>query len=234
MQKLKDSNVGTSVIRSSTPKLQKSICRSRMLRQSPPVDLPDLLHSTLSSDLEDSEDSGADEEYTPTRNLMGKKQRGPSPYSSLSTSGKASTSLSACARPRKDKRTRGSPPSRNKQATVEQVENLKRSLHCDKSEKSDLTCPFPGCMYEQHNGRMPDFRRHIKTHIRKDGEVRCKGVSWDDALSFPQRYRNAVAHEKPYAIPNEPGLWVGGCLKTFSRADALKRHLNTTSCEGYR
>lgn len=228
MQKLRDSNVETFV-RSSTPQLQNC---SRELCRSPPVDLPDLLHSTLSSDLEDSEESGGDDEYMPSRSPISKKHHRSSPYPTASTNAMC-TIPQPCTRPRKDKRIRGSPPSRNKQATTDQVEVLRRSLRCDKSEESNLVCPFPGCMYEQHNGRMPDFRRHIRTHIRKDGEVRCKGISWDDVLSFPQRFRN-VAHEKPYTVPNEPGLWVGGCLKTFSRADALKRHLNTTSCEGYR
>jgi len=230
IQKLRASNPKTlSEDMVQPPASRKKVHPSKTLRRSPPVDLPELVHS----DPEDSEDSG-DEEYVPSQDPMGHRQRRPSvPSRVTSRKGRMSSSPSPHPRMRMDKRQRGSPPSRNKQATADQAEEIRRSLYVDKGGKANLVCPFPGCSYEQLNGRMPDFRRHIKTHIRKDGEVRCKGVPWQDALSFPHRFRNISLHEKPYTIPGESGLWVGGCLKTFSRADALKRHLNHTSCEGY-
>ena len=146
------------------------------------------------------------------------------------------SSTSTSSPVRKRRRTHGSAaPSRNKQATTidqEEYIRLKLSLcQVNRGGPNDLDCPVEGCHYIQMNGRMPDLRRHIRTHIRKDAEIRCKGVPWQDFMQHRHPFPT-ISDEQPYAVPNEDGLWIGGCLKTFSRADALKRHLRNTSCMG--
>jgi len=137
-----------------------------------------------------------------------------------------------CKSSRIDKRTHGSAPSRNRQAT-DQVEDIRVQLSLCRVRRerlNDLVCPVAGCQYKQLNGRMPDFRRHIRTHIRKEAEIRCKGVPWQDFIRNRQLFPKISVDEQPYFVPEDDGLWIGGCLKTFSRADALKRHRRNTSC----
>ncbi|TFL01816.1 hypothetical protein BDV98DRAFT_567575 [Pterulicium gracile] len=60
---------------------------------------------------------------------------------------------------------------------------------------SDFACPY--CDFVQHSRRAPDFRRHLRTHMRSAADKGGEGHA---------------CH--------------GGCRKTFARPDALKRHLN--------
>jgi hypothetical protein len=154
---------------------------------------------------------------------------------STSTSTSPSPSSPARKRPRASRPTHGSAPSRNRQAAIDQVEEIRAKLslcRVNRDRPKDLVCPLKDCQYEQLNGRMPELRRHIRTHIRKYGEIRCKGVSWQDFVRHAHLFPKISVDEQPYAVPEEDGLWIGGCLKTFSRADALKRHLRNTSCVG--
>ena len=163
------------------------------------------------------------------------QQNAPTSSNTRGVSTSSSSSSRARKRPRSDKRTHGSAPSRNRQATIDQVEELRVKLSLCRvrnRDRVDLDCPVLGCQYRQSNGRMPDFRRHVRTHMRGDGEIRCKGIPWEN---FEQRRHlcpTIPSDQQPYAVPDEDGLWIGGCLKTFSRADALKRHLRNTSCTG--
>ncbi|KAI0074031.1 hypothetical protein K474DRAFT_1602299 [Panus rudis PR-1116 ss-1] len=89
----------------------------------------------------------------------------------------------------------------------------------------DWQCPHPNCLYVQKNGRKPDFRRHVQTHLRNNNDPTwiCCGKPvgpndprWDSAREW-NGYR-----------------MFGGCWQTFSRRDALKRHLKNAnnSCIG--
>ena len=140
----------------------------------------------------------------------------------------ASTSSTTRTRPRTVRQTRRSTISRNKQATADQVEKIKLLL-CG-LENNDLICPVSGCDFIQVNGRKPDFHRHVNTHLREGGKVCCKGVPWQDYLRDCHRFPMIPVDELPYTVPQEDGLWIGGCLKTFSRKDALQRHLNNSCC----
>lgn len=71
---------------------------------------------------------------------------------------------------------------------------------------------------------MPDFKRHLKTHLRPDDKDQtqgwwCKGVLLEDAAEH-----GLPKSLKPFLFADQ---WrVGGCERTFSRRDALKRHLD--------
>ena len=82
----------------------------------------------------------------------------------------------------------------------------------------------PHCPYVQHNRRAPDFKRHLKTHTHGADVALwvCCGVYAPDAMD------HGVPAEvlRQGEIIEFDGLqMIGGCRKTFSRRDALIRHL---------
>ncbi len=81
----------------------------------------------------------------------------------------------------------------------------------------------PHCSYVQRNHRSPDFNRHIDTHSPKKAQWVCCGVPVFDAEA--QGVPKSVVHEEPFEHEGLP--MVGGCKKTFSRRDALGRHLRS-------
>ncbi|KAI0754204.1 hypothetical protein C8Q80DRAFT_1071602, partial [Daedaleopsis nitida] len=90
-------------------------------------------------------------------------------------------------------------------------------------------CPF--CPHVQHNRRSPDFRRHLETHTSPEESSRwvCCGVPYSHAraLGVPEE----VVREEAFEFM---GMYmVGGCRKTFSRRDALSRHLRRAAGECY-
>ena len=100
---------------------------------------------------------------------------------------------------RPDTRTRDS-TSRNIQATGAEAGFILALL--SKGQKACPTCP-----YRQKKGRMPDLRRHVRSHFRKNSDNVCRRVL------------------------NKAGMWTGGCGNSFSRKDALKRHLKKGCCK---
>ncbi|KAJ7677489.1 hypothetical protein B0H17DRAFT_895973, partial [Mycena rosella] len=83
------------------------------------------------------------------------------------------------------------------------------------------------CGWVQTNERIPDFKRHLKTHQRACDEDaqkgwRCKGVPVGEAADY-----GIGAATPTYDFLGQQR--VGGCMKTFSRRDALKRHLDNAN-----
>ncbi|KAF7346548.1 hypothetical protein MSAN_01882900 [Mycena sanguinolenta] len=116
------------------------------------------------------------------------------------------------------------PPSRNIQATT--ADEIQRV----EDTSDDFVCRV--CGWVQKNQRLPDFKRHVKTHQRAFDEGaekgwRCKGVLVSEAADW------ALGPDAPtYTFLGQER--VGGCMKTFSRRDALKRHLDNcnVTCVG--
>ena len=77
-------------------------------------------------------------------------------------------------------------------------------------------CPY--CNYVQKSRRKPDLDRHIETHFAENKHV-CRGVPASEADAY------GVSAEL-----RDGSEWVGGCGATFSRRDALLRHLRTYEC----
>ncbi|KAF9071173.1 hypothetical protein BDP27DRAFT_1322466 [Rhodocollybia butyracea] len=81
---------------------------------------------------------------------------------------------------------------------------------------------------------MPDFQRHLKTHLRADKDDQtqgwwCKGVRVESRHEVNQHARDVnskkVIGDDAEMYSFHDHMRVGGCLQTFSRRDALKRHL---------
>lgn len=94
-------------------------------------------------------------------------------------------------------------------------------------DDEEWKCPHPPCQHRQYNKRLPDFKRHQKTHTGGPRPI-CCGVPYELAGSFVIDFKDEVR-----STPKEfHGVkWIGGCWKPFSRKDALLRHLNK-SAEG--
>ncbi|TFK40669.1 hypothetical protein BDQ12DRAFT_733875 [Crucibulum laeve] len=191
------------------------------------------------SDSEDadgeSEDSDADDDYVPPTEITTSHKRrraaGPSPRRKPSHSPSSSSfshPASKRTRPLPGSRVRHSPPSRNKQASS--VETIQRAVEDTTAASTGFICPE--CGWQQVNRRMPDFKRHLKTHTRPSESDQakgwwCKGILLEHTTDY-----HVSASSQPYDFLGRQR--VGGCLRTFSRRDALKRHLDNsnTTCIG--
>ena len=74
----------------------------------------------------------------------------------------------------------------------------------------------PHCPFVQKARRKADLDRHVATHAGKN-EFVCRGVRAEKAGEVPVELLDGSE-------------WVGGCGKTFTRKDALKRHRDN-SCQ---
>ncbi|PIL23302.1 hypothetical protein GSI_14612 [Ganoderma sinense ZZ0214-1] len=92
----------------------------------------------------------------------------------------------------------------------------------DAMRANNWQCPY--CPYVQHTRRSPDLKRHIETHTRGKGVTLwvCCGVPAINAreLGVPAEVVRTAPIFDFEGVP-----MIGGCRKTFSRRDALARHL---------
>ncbi|KAJ6525301.1 hypothetical protein DFH09DRAFT_1329106 [Mycena vulgaris] len=178
--------------------------------------------SDRDADCESAGDA-TDDEYLPPSLNPRKRSRSSSPVPSRRTSASPSTSSSSSEHP--NKRAHMLPQSRNKQASRAEIQRVENA-----EDFNDFVCTV--CGWVQKNERIPDFKRHLKTHQRafeEDTEKgwRCKGVPVSEAADY-----GLGADAPTYNFLHQER--VGGCMKTFSRRDALKRHLDNAnvSCVG--
>ncbi|KAH9480326.1 hypothetical protein JR316_0006924 [Psilocybe cubensis] len=148
------------------------------------------------------------------------------PSSPTQTKQQASThakSLSPTPHKPRNYTRRGQPSPRNIQ--------LKERTPLSKSSivALNFVCPqrVNGCRYHSKSKRLSDFTRHLATHqymvLNKAKNPICIGVRLSDAHMFGLK---GPRLQDVYTIEEDHGaeLWVGGCRKSFSRSDALRRH----------
>ena len=175
--------------------------------------------SAQNSDADGESDGEDDDEYVPFVETNPRK-RG---RSSIPVRRNVSPSPSSHHNRRSVKRARVSPPSRNKQASSEASAAIREAVSAVSCHQMNFICPE--CGWKQTNRRMPDFKRHMKTHTRptEDDQSKgwwCKGV----LLENVSRYKRIPRDARPYIFLGQHRI--GGCMRTFSRRDALKRHLD--------
>ncbi|KAI0652758.1 hypothetical protein C8Q79DRAFT_939273 [Trametes meyenii] len=83
-------------------------------------------------------------------------------------------------------------------------------------------CPY--CPYVQRVHRKPDLARHIATHTRPADPAAALWVCCGVPASSPAAAAAGLRDAEPFVY--EGMSMVGGCKRTFSRRDALKRHLD--------
>lgn len=181
----------------------------------------------------ESDDAGSDDEYVPppdldlrttTQSLKRRRSVSVSQCTETSTSTRSSLPSNASSHSTA-KRIRVAPPSRNQQASQATSQIITRVVNNNLIESTNFICPE--CGWRQINKRVPDFKRHLKTHLRaKDDDHSsgywCKGVRVEDA-----RYYNIQPDATAYRFQEHERI--GGCMRTFSRRDALKRHLDNAN-----
>ncbi|KAH9985072.1 hypothetical protein BJV74DRAFT_581811 [Russula compacta] len=100
-----------------------------------------------------------------------------------------------------------------------------KRARCNKKRPADGAAAASECG-RRLNSRMGDFRRHLLTHEADYlTQVVCCGVppTHPRAASLRPGYLTFAYNEKPFH---------GGCGKSYSRMDALQRHLKRSNCIG--
>ncbi|KAJ3566112.1 hypothetical protein NP233_g7200 [Leucocoprinus birnbaumii] len=206
---LPETTPSTSNLKLSEPEIPGSRKRTRISVTSRAHDYDE--------DADDESDNDTDDDYVPSpRSSVPKRRRTSSQISCLRSAPPIRTTS---ASPIPTKRPPGSSLSRNKQATS--------AAAIDRACNGNLTFVCPECGWKQANKRLPDFKRHLRTHTRPDEADqtkgwRCKGVLVEDAHRF-----NIPKDAEPFVFLGQKRI--GGCLQTFSRRDALKRHLDNVN-----
>ena len=107
------------------------------------------------------------------------------------------------------------------------------------NKSSEFQCPVAGCDHTQKNRRISDLKRHVATHDRwiEPGKWTCCGIEMERAHFYGQGIIVGMSKEEQIvagAYEFKGKLMIGGCLNTFARRDALKRHVDNPkiSCVG--
>ncbi|KZT13251.1 uncharacterized protein LAESUDRAFT_808686 [Laetiporus sulphureus 93-53] len=95
--------------------------------------------------------------------------------------------------------------------------------------KPSRGCPAHGCGYVPASGRAPDLKRHMQTHDARWGKKTWVCCGLPIAVA---RDRHGWKEGGLKAYEYRGREMVGGCMRTFSRRDALVRHLNNHECWG--
>lgn len=179
--------------------------------------------------VESDSGGGTDDEYVPTPRLKPLKRRcspepdTPSSHSIPSVASSSRAPSPVAARP--TKRQRISRNGRRSQAS----KKSRKPVNWTAEDAKVWSCPRSesGCDYVQYNRRTPDLRRHIRTHTRAENPTPY--VCWGVLLGHAGASKRPIpADKRGIPVEYQGEMRIGGCLKSFSRADALKRHLETT------
>ncbi|KAI0674014.1 hypothetical protein C8Q78DRAFT_1020339 [Trametes maxima] len=123
-----------------------------------------------------------------------------------------------------------SPSSPSSRPSAEFISSTRRNAFVPSTAAATTTPPdsanrwrCPYCPYVQRVHRSPDLARHIATHTRPADPAEALWVCCGVPVSSPAAVVAGLRDAKPFVY--EGMRMVGGCRKTFSRRDALKRHL---------
>lgn len=166
----------------------------------------------------ESDCGDSDDEYVPTpplRPLKRRRSQEPTASSFRSTVPVASSSRassSAAARPTKRRKS--------------SLEESSAAENWTASDYERWSCPH--CNYIQWKKRTADFERHQATHISRAGKPLfvCQGVRLEHASACK---KPIPTDKRGIPVEHEGVMRVGGCFRSFTRSDALKRHLEKTA-----
>ena len=202
----------------------------------PPTDSsPSSRHDGSKPDGEGNSDPDEDEEYRPTQAASSQMKKGKVCVRAKSTRTRSSTS--------------GSEKSIGSSHVHRRSHPYRDPIHSRNFQRQDgaglvnkasvFQCSVAGCDYIQKNKRIPDLERHVVTHYRwmEPEKWTCCGVEVEVAHLYGRGIEAGISKEEQIeagAYMFKGKLMVGGCLKTFARRDALKRHVDNPkiSCVG--
>ena len=211
----------------------------------PPVSSPycDSSESDGEGDLDYTPPSDDGEEYHPIQAASPQKQKKRNIPSQSKSSRRADFSPTHSTSSDSEKNT--SPSRVHRRSHPYNGRNTSRNFQRDDGTKlidkeSDFQCPVVGCNYVQVNQRIPDLKRHVVNHHRwmEPGRWTCCGVTVDRAHLYNKGIKEGMTDEecmKAGAYMYGDRLMIGGCMKTFARRDALKRHVDNPNivCVGH-
>ncbi|KAK0221890.1 hypothetical protein IW262DRAFT_937763 [Armillaria fumosa] len=196
------------------------------------------------SDDEDSDNEPDDDDYCPSPPLNPKKRRrssqpaAPAPkkakvVTTMPPASSSEASTGSSTKPKVARKQRLPPAPRN----VQVVDiNLLELL-------DTMGWQCQACEWEQENHRKPDFVRHLLTHQQPDKNDKTKGFWCKGVRLFDREAYNKLAirvGREPIPEDAEEIVYlfeqrVGGCMRSFSRRDALKRHIDNpnNNCYGH-
>jgi len=170
-------------------------------------------------------DSGdaTDDEYIPTPPLNPLKRRRSPESTTSSFHPKSTTASSRSPSPIAARSTKRQRISQNCKSKA--PKESREPANWTPKDTKKWTCPR--CDHVQWNRRGPDFRRHQRTHTRKENPTPfvCYGLPVEHAH---ESMKPIPADRRGIAVEYQDVWRVGGCFKPFSRLDALKRHLQAT------
>lgn len=191
-------------------------------------------------------DNDDDDEYTPGSSRSVPRRRRATRQST--TGGRKARSATPASKPARKtpystgKKARQAPPSRVFQSQGSTAHLMQAALsRNDIAASLKFQCPEEACDYKMGNKpRMPDFRRHLRAHLRDQnralgaGHV-CKGILVAEYHGLSERQQDDILRggNEAYWIGNEQRI--GGCQQSFSRGDALTRHIKSAAnpCAGW-
>ena len=187
--------------------------------------------------------SDDDEEYRPTSVTPLRKQKMRKAASKYKSPRRAAYSP-ACSTSSESEKSATSSRSRSRSHPYKPRVSFRNFQREDGArlidKESDFQCPVVGCNYVQKNQRIPDLRRHVVTHDRwmEPEKWTCCGVGMERAHLYGRGIEEGMTEEEQinagaYFFKNQ--LMIGGCMKAFSRRDALKRHVDNPNvrCVGH-
>ena len=188
--------------------------------------------------------SDDDDEYRPTQVASPQKQKKSGAGPSQSKSPRRESFSPALSTSSESEKSGSSPRAHRRSHPYKRRNNSRNLQRIDGTmlidKETDFHCPVAGCSYIQTNQRVPDLKRHVSTHDRwlKPDEWTCCGVAMDRAYLYGKGIEEGMTREeciKAGAYEFRGQLMIGGCLKTFARRDALKRHVDNPkiTCVGH-
>jgi len=126
-------------------------------------------HDSNQDALADSESDGDDDEYIPFVETNPRKCS----HSSIPIWRNVSPSPSSHHNHHSVKHACVSPSCRNKQASLRTSAAIREAVSAVSCHQMNFICPE--CGWKQTNRRMPDFKRHIKTHMHPTEDDQSKG-----------------------------------------------------------
>jgi hypothetical protein len=180
-------------------------------------------------DFESEGGDATEDEYVPTPPLKPLKRRrsvGATMSSSHSVSPASSPFASSAPPSWPTKRQRTSKESVNTQTPARGC----KPENWTTEDEEEWRCPYSPCDHRQWNKRGPDFRRHQRIHTRgsKPTPYVCWGVELVHASASRKPIPGLDDKKRGIAVEYEGVMRIGGCFESFSRLDALKRHLEAT------
>lgn len=210
---------------------------------SPPAPSPHYESSESDGESEYVPPSDDDDEYRPTQATSSQKQKNTRTTSQTESPGREV--FSPARSTSSDSEKSAASPRAHRRSHPYKRRNASRNLQRDEGDtlidkESDFQCPVVGCNYVQLNERIPDLKRHVLTHDRwmEPDKWTCCGVPMDRAHLYGKGIREGMTDQeriKAGAYWHKDRLMIGGCLKTFARRDALKRHVDNPKipCVGH-